>query len=212
MAWIPAWWREAGWPLLASLLLFLALLFFARGNADSARLTERVQRCEAARRQVEDGYADVYRVELALVGRRLTLPRLEPLSAMATKAHLAQGLQLLLLVSDISCNVCQDRETQFARSLSSKFGPEAVKVILSTEERRWASTYVRANGGHFPVYLAPQGGIAPNLPATPLLLLLDGDRVLAAHQPHPGQERLSEVFHATVERLLIDVQVGGGHG
>ncbi len=205
---IPARWREATWPALVSVLLFLALLLVSRGRADSQRLTELIHRCQAAKQNLEDGYAAAYGAELALVGRRLRLPRLESLSGASGKSTLTQGLRLLLLVSDISCNVCQDRETQFTRSVAERFGAEAVMVIIAAKERRFVSTYARANGGHFPVYLAPPEGIAPDLPAPPLLMLLDGNRILVVHQPHPGYERFSEAFHLAIDRMLGDSRVG----
>ena len=110
----------------------------------------------------------------------------------------AAGPSILLIFSELSCNVCQDEESQFARELAEELGPNHVSAVIHSDNQRYARNYVRLNQANFPIYhiknhnFLQENGLDP----TPLVLFLDeSDRVIFAHHPLPGKPELSKPFH-----------------
>ncbi len=111
-----------------------------------------------------------------------------------------QAPRLVLVFSELSCNVCQDQETKFAVDIAEKYGIEKVTAIIHAHNQRYITTYTRLNMVTFPVYHCEdmKGNFfeANDIAVTPMLLLLDDDgNIVAASYPVPGQKELSEPFH-----------------
>ena len=192
-------------PIASIALVAIALIIYSRGKAKQQELTERLSYSEKTGAERAKAFETVYREELRLVGRTLQEAPLTALTGDAARSlelHGA-GRRLLLLLSDIDCDVCQDRETQFAKSIADTLGPRRTAVIVSGD-RRFATAYVRVNGARFPVFLdEPDAfGKGNSLPRRPLLLVLEGGRVTMAHMPQTSLPSLSEAFHEVARRYL----------
>jgi hypothetical protein len=105
---------------------------------------------------------------------------------------------LLLVFSELSCNVCQDEETRFGVSIASEYGKEYVMAVVHATNRRYVQNYIRMNQVNFPVYYCEdetflrENGIYN----TPMIFIMDKEnRVVAANFPIPGHLQYSDPMH-----------------
>ena len=108
------------------------------------------------------------------------------------------GPYVLLVFSELSCNVCQDEESQFANELIGLLGEGRVRSVIHSRNRRYAAQYIRLNQVKFPVYhISDDGFLLKNdIQDTPLVLFVDENGfVVFAHSPIPGYPEFSKPFH-----------------
>lgn len=106
--------------------------------------------------------------------------------------------RLLLVFSELGCNVCQDDETAFAVNIAKEFGRELVFAVVYATNRRYVQNYIRMNRVNFPVYFCEDESFlkSNNIINTPMVFVLDkSNRVIASHFPIPGQKEYSEPMH-----------------
>jgi hypothetical protein len=108
--------------------------------------------------------------------------------------------RLILIFSELSCNVCQDKETQFAVDIAGEFGQDYVMAIVHAVNKRYVQNYIRMNQVNFPVYYCDDKNKAffkdNEIVNTPVLFVIDNtNRIIASHIPIPGQLQYSEPIH-----------------
>jgi hypothetical protein len=106
--------------------------------------------------------------------------------------------KLILAFSELSCNVCQDSETQFAIKLADTFGTQSVSAIIYVESKRYLRNYIRFNRVHFPVYYCKDNKFfnKNNIKNTPMIFLVDkNNKIINSYCPIPGLEFFAEPFH-----------------
>lgn len=117
------------------------------------------------------------------------------------------GNKLILVFSELSCNVCMDKETQFAVELAGKIGPGSVEAIVYANSMRYVKNYIRLNKVNFPVFFCGDNSFFEenDIINTPLLCLVnDLGQVVAAHYPIPGHLEYSEPFHRFCVNYLMN--------
>jgi hypothetical protein len=106
--------------------------------------------------------------------------------------------KLLMVFSELSCNVCRDEETQFGASIANEYGQDYVMAVVFATQRQYVANYVRLNQINFPVFLcADETFFKENgIQNTPMIFVLDEEnRVIASHYPLPGHLEYSESIH-----------------
>lgn len=108
--------------------------------------------------------------------------------------------RLILVFSELSCNVCQDKETEFAITIASNFGQDYVMAIVHAVKKRYVQNYTRLNQVNFPVYCCDDRDRSffkvNKIINTPILLIIDrNNRIIAAHIPIPGHPEYSDPIH-----------------
>lgn len=182
-------------------------LALAGGNFRSRlEADERIASEAAFHQEYVDSLLSSKRTAIRYVGRKLrwTVPSIIGTGQPDTSAS-ALERNLLLVFSDTSCDVCQDRETQFANELAAKVGTDRIKAIIHASDRRYAAAYARINSVKFPVYFdaGREFALANQITTTPLLLLTDDQgRVIAAEAPVPGLDDFVDAFHEACVRFL----------
>jgi hypothetical protein len=116
----------------------------------------------------------------------------------STKVNTPDQPRLILIFSELSCNVCQDEETRFGVSIASEYGKEYVMAIVHASNRRYVQNYIRMNQVNFPVYYCEDETFLKEngIRNTPMIFVLDNEnRVVAANYPIPGQLQYSDPMH-----------------
>lgn len=106
--------------------------------------------------------------------------------------------KLILVFSELSCNVCQDAETQFGVSIANEYGPDYVMAVVYATQRQYVANYVRLNQINFPVFFCTDETFFKEngIQNTPMIFVLDEkNRVIASHYPLPGHLEYSESIH-----------------
>ena len=112
--------------------------------------------------------------------------------------HTSNQPRLLLVFSELSCNVCQDAETRFGVSIASDYGKEYVMAVVHATNRRYVTNYIRLNQVSFPVYFAEDESFMKKngIKNTPMIFVIDSEnKVIAANYPIPGHLDYSEPTH-----------------
>lgn len=113
--------------------------------------------------------------------------------------------KLLLIFSELSCNVCMDDETQFGNHMAELLGPNQVIAVVQSNNKRFCVNYVRMNQTKFPVYFDKDGAFirANKIHHTPLLLAVSPpSEITYSHQPITGQTDLCPPHHEVFQRLI----------
>jgi hypothetical protein len=116
----------------------------------------------------------------------------------------AKQPRLLLIFSELGCNVCQDEETKFAVSIASEYGPEYVMAVVHASNRRYVQNYIRMNRVNFPVFFCEDDAFLEEneIKNTPMIFIVDEEnRVIASHFLLPDVSS-SEIFRADASFLL----------
>lgn len=119
--------------------------------------------------------------------------------------------RLLLVFSELGCNVCQDNETDFAVNIVKEFGSEFVFSVVHATKRQYVQNYIRMNRVNFPVYFSEDEVFLKinNIKNTPVIFIIDeSNRVIAAHFPIPGQKDYSKPMHDFCYFYLDKIQQG----
>ena len=82
--------------------------------------------------------------------------------------------------------MCQDKETQFAVNIATKYNPQYVMAIIHATSRRYVQDYIRLNQVNFPVYYCNDKENSffkdNEILNTPMILVIDENNcVLAAN-------------------------------
>jgi len=169
--------------------------------------------------QVLDAIAATSGYQLSFTDTDLIWPEnLEILGADASNAAREPGpYRLVLAVNEISCSECRDEQTAFALEIAKTLGPGSVRIVVGSQQVRYARAYMRLNKIDQEVYWDSESRFfqVNNITDSPLLLLMDDlGRVPAAHYPLPEKQMLSKPFHDYCRRLLnvpAGQAVAGGH-
>lgn len=119
---------------------------------------------------------------------------------------------MVLVFSELSCNVCRDREVAFADELAAELPAGQVVAIVSASRRRYVFSFARVSGAQLPIYYDGANRFVKEntINAQPMLLLLaDDGTVVAADYPIPGRPEWSEPFHDACRRLLMPLSSQG---
>lgn len=106
--------------------------------------------------------------------------------------------KLILIFSELGCNVCQDNETAFAVNIANVFGKNFVLAVINASNKRYARNYIRMNQINFPVYFCKDDLFLKgnNIKNTPMIFVIDEeDRVIASTFPIPGHPIYSKPIH-----------------
>lgn len=111
---------------------------------------------------------------------------------------------LLLIFSELGCNVCADDETQYGKKMSEQF-PGKVHAIVYGTNRRYAMNYVRMNQTKFTVCYDDEATFhnINNISTSPMMLYVDECGVVSqAHIPITGHLDLCRPSHHLFSSLL----------
>jgi hypothetical protein len=148
---------------------------------------------------IQDAVIKAQTAAMMHLGKTIQLVKINkifPKNPRVEKTH--DHPRLLLIFSELSCNVCQDEETRFGVSIASEYGKEYVMAIVHASNRRYVQNYIRMNQVNFPVYYCEDETFLKEngIRNTPMIFILDNEnRVVAANYPIPGQLQYSEPMH-----------------
>ncbi len=134
-------------------------------------------------------------------GKHLKLTGLEKIFPKEkNEENMIKKPRLILVFSELSCNVCQDKETQFAINIASEYNTQYVTAIVHATNIEYVQNYIRLNQVNFPVYYCKDRENSffkdNKILNTPMIFLVDeNNRVLAANYPIPGHLEYSEPMH-----------------
>jgi len=114
-------------------------------------------------------------------------------------------LRIVWVFTEISCDVCRDKLTDFAREIAGEVGSHAVSTIVHADQRRYATAYARMNQVNFPVYFSADYTFMRRnqLQCGPAVLLVDDqDRILASHCPVSTNPDATALFFAFCKKQL----------
>lgn len=135
--------------------------------------------------------------EFAQIGKVLTWPPTMKVFGPQAPNRAPGGYKLVLALSELSCDVCRDEETQFALGLARQHGVD-VTIVVRAAQARYVRSYMRLNGIELSVYHDQAGEFFQQhqLGEGPLLMLVNPQQeVIAAHWPLPGDPDLCRPFH-----------------
>lgn len=137
-------------------------------------------------------------IHLGTTIKLVNMKKIFPASSNPEEALPGKHPKLLLVFSELSCNVCQDEETRFGVSIANEYGPEFVMAVVYATNRQYVGSYVRLNQINFPVfYCQDESFMKENgIKNTPMIFVLDEEnRVIASNFPLPGHLEYSEPIH-----------------
>lgn len=200
-------WRTLFIILLAA-LYFMAFLH----NKSSAKSLEMQQYLELSRKtldSLEHAFISKHNVMFKHFGRKLDLsnaiPFYTPTPEEAGPALPEKHPYLLLVFSELSCNVCQDEESAFGNEVALALGPAFVRAVIHGNREKYVRDYLRLNRVEYTVFFDKNKQFMENndIEATPLVLLVnENDEILFAHYPIPGHSNVSEPFHNYVREYF----------
>jgi hypothetical protein len=200
----------------ALVLLLTTLSYRTRAHAvaqQNRQLQQQIELKENGMTEFRNSVIKTKRVTHRHLERRISFPELTAVQGDGALYSGHEGYTLLLVLSEMSCNVCQDEETHFANQLAEEMGDRArIAAVVHANSARYVRNYVRLNQVKFEVYLSEnnQFALENGIVNSPLLLLLDQqNRVVAAHYPLPGEPELSEAFHQTCRELFAQPSTAG---
>ncbi|MCP5045961.1 MAG: hypothetical protein GY940_02245 [bacterium] len=150
-------------------------------------------------KEVEDAVIKGRTASMRHLGKNLKLINMKQI--FPTKSDdlpSAKHPKLLLVFSELGCNVCRDDETRFAAGIASQYGKDYVMAVVHASNQRYVQNYIRMNQVNFPVYFCPdQSFLNENgIKNTPMIFVVDeNNRVVASHFPIPGHLEYSEPMH-----------------
>lgn len=158
-----------------------------------------VERVENAFNEIQNAVVKANTYAMKFQGKTLYLSDISKIyPETETKQNPAPGPRLILVFSELGCNVCQDKETEFAAGIARKFGSEKCMVIIHSQNIRYARNYIRINRVKFPVYYCRDADflLINNIGNTPMIFVVDeNDRIVASHFPIPGHPVYSKPIH-----------------
>ncbi len=157
-----------------------------------------VNRLLNVNRQMQKAVVNSLHASMKHIGRDFLMGDMEKVFPENDKPRMHGQARLVIVFSELGCNVCMDSETTFAVSIAKKFGGDAVLAIVYSNEKRYVRRYIRVNRVNFPVYYCKDEALFHDnhITNTPMLFVIDeSGRIVAAHFPIPGHPVYSEPFH-----------------
>lgn len=187
------------WLFVTCLLLAVASVTSYRARAAQVEVDE----TKGTVASIEEAYAQSLLASNSLLGRTLVWP--ESLTSVSGTEDNRTGPALILSLSDLSCNVCEEAETKFASEISAQAPAVRVIAVVHANQRRYVTAYARVNAVRFPVLFDPQKAFAKanQIPVAPMVMFVDAQGTIrAAHFPIPGKTAFSNVFHTLIKSLI----------
>jgi len=137
--------------------------------------------------------------DLAHIDQTLAWPNLKPVLGEAGEGP-KQGYHFVVYFSELSCNICQDRMSEFSEKLSEKLPGISVTAVIHASHQSYVHQYIRANQVSFDVHFDEHRVFEEinDLIQSPVAFLLYDNRVLAAHYPSPSFPSASDAFYTAV--------------
>lgn len=190
---------------LIAMLVILIVVFavFQRQelNQLSAELVYEKHRLAKAHTDEVTALVASKKVETRFLGKALSLSGARLVSDV--NASEAKPFQLVLVIDERGCDLCNADEIAFLNSLAEdpRF---AVKLIYGATTQRQLKTFLNRNPIHFDVYQATDSFFEVHeITANPILFLTDqAGSILATHHPRPATSFWTKLFHDAI--LEID--------
>jgi len=178
-----------------------------RANMEIGKLQFLLDSQKSGRDSLEDAFASTRYVAYKHRGRAIDFGdrELYYIPKSQNEGQTEKQPSLLLVFSELSCNVCQDEESAFGNEIARELGPGFVRAVIHGSTPRYIQSYIRLNQVDYPIYYDEDMAFMKDheIVNTPLVLLLDeNDRVIETHYPLPGREKLSEPFHDYVRHFF----------
>jgi hypothetical protein len=152
-----------------------------------------------SKEETEKAVINAQTASITHLGKTIELVHMEKIFPKnATEEKTANHPRLMLIFSELSCNVCQDEETRFAVSIASEYGMKYVLAVVHATNRRYVQNYIRLNQINFPVYYSKDELFLKlnGIKNTPMIFVIDDkNQVIAANYPIPGHPQYSEPMH-----------------
>ena len=180
----------------------LALWLFAEKREKNSLTKE----LSALRAQLEDWRSEsieTIRLEYSHIGRTIDTSGLK--KVYLPEDSETNNSRLLILLSDISCDVCQDTISSKANGLASQLTPNRVLCVVQAEKIKYAEIFARMNQVTFPVYYSPENMFTQlnKIGCVPTVFLIDkNNKVLAAHCPSITSPKGTDSFFEAALRVL----------
>jgi len=156
-------------------------------------------RIEGVSKKIEEAVIKAQMASMKHIGKKLIWENIEKIYP---KEDSKQGNyinpKLVLIFSELGCNVCQDNETAFAVDIANVFGKNFVLAVINASNKRYARNYIRMNQINFPVYFCKDDLFlnGNNIKNTPMIFVInEEDRVIASTFPIPGHPIYSKPIH-----------------
>jgi hypothetical protein len=172
------------------------------------RCARSVKQQQEERKQADKGHISIHdavikaqTASIMHLGKTIELVHIEKIfPKTTTEEKAANHPRLMLIFSELSCNVCQDEETRFAVRIASEYGTKYVMAIVHATNRRYVQNYIRLNQVNFPVFYCEDKDNSffkdNDILNTPMVFVIDEDnQVIAANYPIPGHLEYSKPMH-----------------
>ncbi|MDJ0839338.1 MAG: hypothetical protein QNK37_22660 [Acidobacteriota bacterium] len=197
-----------GFNILAFISGFLAIrtLHLSRvlklANETAAHSATELKKVRHDYETYRDAALSMHRAAVRHVGRDLLWPDLELVHGEAKPGN-SDSYKLYLYLSEISCNVCQDELTAFAREFSTLYGKTNVRAVVFSTRKQYVYQYIRVNQVDFPVFFDRDEHFSKvnQIAQGPMALLVREGRILEAAYPLPGFPEWSEAFYQRCREL-----------
>lgn len=153
---------------------------------------------QKAGKMVEDAVIKAQSASMMHLGKTIKFDKMELVFPENPPSKINKHPRLLLIFSELACNVCQDEETRFGVGIADQYGKNYVMAVVHATNKRYVRNYIRMNQVNFPVYFSPDESFMEKnlIKNTPMILLIDEEnKVIASLFPIPGHFEYSEPFH-----------------
>jgi thioredoxin-related protein len=149
--------------------------------------------------EIEDAVIKSQMASMIHLGKKLSFENLKKFyPEKEYKEDIPKKPKLVLIFSELGCNVCQDDETKFAVDFNERCNENFVYAVVHANNMRYVRNYIRLNRVNFPVYFCQDDAFFNdnNITNTPMIFIVDDkDRIIASHFPLPGHPEYSEPIH-----------------
>lgn len=189
-------------------ILFLGISAVAGWNIYQNRMLKSTSQPVEQSNVLTDALYSQRTYELSFQGRILKWPKdMEVLGQeyAVDDEDAYQGYRLVMAISELSCDVCRDEQTQFALKLAAETDPRMLQIVVNSSNKLYARGYMRLNAIQHPVHYDPKRNFfyANRIGSTPVLFLVSPENdIIAAHFPLPEHPEASKPFHDFCRKFL----------
>jgi len=174
------------------LLVFALIKVSIKSSSDRKQYIKYHQTNEKNRAEI----LNAERQSWQMMGRLIDFSRLERRNQVSSNSK--SNHRLWLIVDELGCEICREREARFLKEISSVLGPSAVGMIIKSRTDRYIRNFIRTNQVEYEVLSCLDETFfkANRISESPILMLLDNmNRVVACHFPLTDWTEYSEPFH-----------------
>jgi|GEM_PF-3878523 len=134
----------------------------------------------------------------SLIGKSVKFVGIEKIFNSGNEDVIGDSPSLLLILDELSCDVCLEEVTKLALEMAKKYGRNKVSAIIKSDNIRYIQGFIRINKIDFDVYFCSDNHFFEinKIIHTPLLIVTNEfNRVIAAHIPIKGNPQYSGPFH-----------------